>query len=179
MIFDNLTSPPDKLNGCVDNLTVLPINIFNYFHCHSEKNTTWGHTVVKPRKENKTRSNWQTGQEQRLKQNTASPTRGQGDPGAPEARLKNSTSLGGTISELTDQVWLFLGAINMLTYEAHKHNHEKAFCQAAPKWQPPSRPPSSGAGPPGLQGTPRSLSTGRMVRLQNSSLRTPGRGQPS
>lgn len=67
MIFDNLTSPPDKLNGCVDNLTVLPINIFNYFHCHSEKNTTWGHTVVKPRKENKTRSNWQTGQEQRLK----------------------------------------------------------------------------------------------------------------
>lgn len=37
MIFDNLTSPPDKLNGCVDNLTVLPINIFNYFHCHSEK----------------------------------------------------------------------------------------------------------------------------------------------
>lgn len=37
MIFDNLTSPPDKLNGCVDNLTVLPINIFNYFHCHSQK----------------------------------------------------------------------------------------------------------------------------------------------
>lgn len=53
MIFDNLTSPPDKLNGCVDNLTVLPINIFNYFHCHSEKNTTRGHTVVKPSKENK------------------------------------------------------------------------------------------------------------------------------
>lgn len=51
MIFDNLTSPPDKLNGCVDNLTVLPINIFNYFYCHSEKNTTGGHTVVKPGRE--------------------------------------------------------------------------------------------------------------------------------
>lgn len=61
MIFDNLTSPPDKLNGCVDNLTVLPINIFNYFYCHSEKNTTGGHTVVKPGRENKTRSSGRGG----------------------------------------------------------------------------------------------------------------------
>lgn len=39
MIFDNLTSPPDKLNGCVDNLTVLPINIFNYFVIQKKYNT--------------------------------------------------------------------------------------------------------------------------------------------
>lgn len=53
MIFDNLTSPPDKLNGCVDNLTVLPINIFNYFHCHSEKIQHEVTQVVNPSKENK------------------------------------------------------------------------------------------------------------------------------
>lgn len=98
MIFDNLTSPPDKLNGCVDNLTVLPINIFNYFHCHSEKNTTGGHTVVKPGKENKRGAvggvGAAGGKMQTLRCNMPSYTPGLGDPGVLRHVCKMALPLG-------------------------------------------------------------------------------------
>lgn len=123
MIFDNLTSPPDKLNGCVDNLTVLPINIFNYFYCHSEKNTTGGHTVVKPGRGNKARnSGWSGGsmrEDANFKAQHAILHSGPGGPLGVWDMSANGISLRVTPLDSMMEISPFLGAVWKLIDLSH------------------------------------------------------------